>query len=402
MVIAAVGAGLMRAGAAVAGSTSARSVAGSVLSTGGGSVTTKAIQNIEKHSKKIMARIEQSSPLLKQQMILLRKSVELFLRPIGDIMAKFLRPMAIMVFKMARKWMELFGGSSGKKGGDPEDLKKQLEVQKTAAVERGDTATAEQLQKQINTINAATLEKSQTLFGKIGEQLSELWSNITDIFGGLWEFLKPRLEPVLVILKAIGFVIGLALLGALTVLNFLLKGISTVIEIINVGTEWMLKLFWEFLDWIGEISEKGWTKLSDFFTKKLPSLWVTFIAGVKDMVNKIIDWIKSLNPIKGAGKVLSNVANVGKSIVKGVKGLFGGAGGGSVTQSGSYNLHAGEYIMRAGDVQRLKGKSSGGVSVNNTFNIQGGMGNNEMELRSLARKLAEYSEREIRRRVSYI
>ena len=96
----------------------------------------------------------------------------------------------------------------------------------------------------------------------------------------------------------------------------------------------------------------------------------------------------------------SNFIRKGKSLFTRAKEfvLGRGASGGMVNQTGNYQLHAGERVMNAGETSRLGG---GGMNYSPNITIQATI-SNDIDIRMLARKLADYQEREIRRRSSYL
>ena len=161
-----------------------QSMAGSMLKSGkvpsmagslGGKAVTKmlgkaniylaAIQIGMQAAAKSLKILAKTSPALQQQMIIMRKSISLFLRPIGDIMAKFMRPMAIAMIKFSMAWNRLFGTSTrdNVSVSAKEDVIKQLETQKEVALSTGDVAKAEALQKEIDAIRMSMLSLNGTI-----------------------------------------------------------------------------------------------------------------------------------------------------------------------------------------------------------------------------------------------
>jgi hypothetical protein len=76
------------------------------------------------------------------------------------------------------------------------------------------------------------------------------------------------------------------------------------------------------------------------------------------------------------------------------------ATGGDINQSGLYNLHAGERVMNAGDTARMNMGNTNNFT--NKITINNPRIANNMDIRMLARELAKFQERELRRRVSYV
>jgi hypothetical protein len=72
------------------------------------------------------------------------------------------------------------------------------------------------------------------------------------------------------------------------------------------------------------------------------------------------------------------------------------ATGGEINTTGMYGLHAGERVIPA---ERNR-NSSNNQNITNYFTISANI-SNDLDIRQLAKKLAEYSESQMRRRVSY-
>jgi len=105
--MAAIAAGAMAKGAMAKGGTVKAS---SLMSGGAGGEEisllgkiNKGIGSLEKTTKKIMKNLEKSSPAFKQMITVFEKGINLFWRPVGDIIAKFVRPMAIWFLKIATR-----------------------------------------------------------------------------------------------------------------------------------------------------------------------------------------------------------------------------------------------------------------------------------------------------------
>lgn len=424
------GAAMMRVGARLAGSKSARSVAGSVLSRGGPDqksmeksmkVMSDTLKKISKFVKKTFDLLSRASPALKQQMIIINKSLLLFLRPIGDIMAKFLRPMAIWMIKFAMKWYSLFGGGGGE-GNDTknekEDAIRTLDEQINAAKGAGDTARVDELQKKRDELQASMnkgedpssigqryADALQGYFDKISAgftsfiskmgnelwakfipegfkellaQLSDLWSQIKYALGSVWEYLKPLLQPLWDLTKAFA---GLVTLGGITVLSAAVwvlarafQGLGVVFDLLKVG--------------VTALIEYVLSPLADFIKGTFLTIWEKVrdaMGVVVDRLQSFWDWI-----VKIAEKVKNLLRNP-----------FGGskAVGGYIDKSGIYQLHAGERVIPAGEVSR---RETGGRSTTvNVYQSIMATVNNDIDIRTLAKKLADLQETELRRRVPY-
>jgi len=435
--VAVVGAAMLKGALKIAGPKAAKSAAGSILASKSGEggdafdkallkITGKMNKSIEKmltNVKKIVDVLAKASPALMQQLIILRKSIMVFLRPIGDILAKFVRPMAIWFLKIAVLWYKWLGGKFGIGGtGDAEDLKKQIvfntEVDKgpggpgsggstgpaggatggkTGSVDS--TAPAQgfiaSMLGAVNTVGQAILDgifhpletlKTVSTFlwdlipdvlVQTGQLLKEVFANLGEVFVALWDVIGPSIEQLWEFVKIIGGAVLVAALfalnGVLVIVNAALKGVTTVLELLNVGIEW-LHFLWEEL----------YNFLSDSLTSSIKDLTTAF-QSIWEKLKGFWSWITSIKLPSWWGKKEAKSSAVG----------------GLVEQSGLYNLHAGERVLTAGQV--AQGNVSGGktININNTFNIPSTI-SSEFDIRELAAKLADYNERELRRRVSYI
>lgn len=456
MALPAIGAAIMRGGAAISGAGGARSAAGSILKSGGQMKVSRELQglyNIAKETKPMLASMNKhianiantfakASPAFQQQLVVINKSIQLFLRPIGDILAKFVRPMAIWMIKFAQKWYDLFGTGTGEKESKEslEDKKKQLEVERESAVmEHGEgSPEVAAIDQQIAAVNASlkgtkdaldpisdafddsvskwasfamgipvSLENLKTTSNTIWkdfipEALVVLWESIKEtgkelwnVFQELFDVLKPFLEPLWELAKIIGgAVLGaavLVLIGAFKTLTFILKGVTTVLELVQVLFVWMDKWFRDFGSWLKDTWQVLWPKIKEGFVKLYNFAKDKFI-GIWDSIT---------NAMSGAWDKLTGLYNK-------VKGWFGGdddegdkAVGGEIPITGTYKLHAGERVLTAGQSSMLDQTKASGFNFSNTFFVTANL-QNQMDIQELARLLSEYQEIELRRRVSYV
>lgn len=429
-----IGAAMMRAGGSIAGSSAARSTAGSILSTGGNDAISKILKSMEKNTdkmqeniKKVLKKIEQASPALKQQLIIIRKSFELFLRPIGDIMAKFVRPMAIWFLKLAAMWNNAIGKKT-KLGneGDPEDLAAQIayntskdvngvgEGGTTKPIGAGEDAsgssTIEDPGSVINKVlegvevagnalllrifkpNEALEEAAGTIWGKILPEsvnilladLKTTWDLLLGTLLEIWEIID---QPVMAALNTVAIILGgvfvaalWAIDGAVKIVNVVLYGLKTALEWVNVGLEWINTLFNTLYSILSGVLAQAIDWLAVFIKDTLVPAFDKFLGIIKSVVSfitsiKIPSWL--------GGKKTGPSAAVG----------------GLINETGPYTLHAGERVLTAGETSKSKDAQS--INITNHFNIPATI-NSDIDIRSLAMKLADYSEKELRRRVSYI
>lgn len=404
-----IGSAIMRAGGAIAGSKAARSTAGSMLQSGTSDSVSAMLKLINKNADKIYSKIqkvvsilENASPAFKQQMIILSKSISVFLRPIGDIMAKFIRPMAIWFLKIAVLWYKWLGGKFGLGGsGDKEDAKQLDEFIKAKGPETGDaagqlpgggvTGSWDSPTESAGTSNffdamKKTADDISTLIPEVFEETmasgDEMFSNLGEVLQSVWDIIGPLVTAVWDLVTVIGGTLLLAALfavnGALTLVNLALDGLVIVLDWLKLGIDVVMVWIENLCTWLETDLPLAFKVFEDFILIKIPEWISSMVENVKGVVQKIIDWIKSLNWF-------------GKNDDE------GNAAGGLVPKSGMYKLHAGERIMTAGQEAQSSNKS---INIVNNFNIPSTI-NSNLDIRELAMKLADYSERELRRRVSY-
>jgi len=418
--LAGIGKTMMHAGAKVAGSSAGRSAASKILRTGEGVLgaemvmgalkgITKLIKAIVDGVKKLVKAIIASSPALKQQLTIFRKAIEVFLRPIGDILAKFVRPMAIWFLKIAGRWYKWLGG--GGAGTDEKDRLEQMQQQRQIAADAGDEKSVEYYDKQIAEMTKKdeksgtgykgqktwsdslfrdiipetfkqTLENLKIIWaqlGEIGHELAEIFSPLQPIFASLWEGLKIvaglALEGVL-----------MALDGGLVIVMAGLEGLRVVLDFLSKSVEGLGMFFsdlWEVMKALGD-----WITVQFifFFTNTIPDAWQSMVDKIKEIINKVKTWFSNLS-------IKSFLPKWGKD-KKEEKAV-----GGFISETGMYKLHAGERVMTAGDTSRSS--RQGSVNVSNNIQISATI-NNDMDIRSIAEKIASYTETQLRRRSSYI
>jgi len=368
-----------------------------------------SLKSIKKSSIKAVATLERVSPAFKQQIVIMRKSLEVILRPIGDIMAKFLRPMSVWMIKFAMKWYDLFGTGGGAKDSPQviEDEIKQLEKEQEQAIKRGDISTAniageKILEKKRKLGKEDSPEKeTKSFFDSLREkfsgiknfantvwedfvpesfqimiqQASDALKELGEFAQNLWEILKPVLEPIYNTLKSIA---GLAISALFIGIAAAIK--SVIIPIKNYNTVW----------------------------KKTKELTKKFLGVIKDMPTAIDDFKKKVSEI--FTNLGSEIVTIFEDIKSKVKGFFsfdflnkdkdkaGNASGLDVRETGFYKLHAGEKVLNSGETQRLQTTQS---TINNYYNISAKIAN-DVDIKNLAKKLSRYQETEQRRRSSYI
>ena len=396
-------------------------------------LTLKTIGKISKGVAKIIGVLAKHSPALKQQLVVLNKGLSVMLRPIGDIMAKFLRPMAVWVMKVAQKWYSLFGTGSKEKESKAykEDQLKQAQTELESAKISGNPADIAMAQANVDKIKASMKPKdTSSPLGKIWNQLipegfketlqslgkvfQELWAVIKEVGLILWDVFGPAL-------KVVAGIIGLVLVGALKVVTFLFEGIAFVLKMLAEGLKVVRVLIEVAIYWLGELNKWLGEKIVQAFKwviDKAKEVWsflkdsfITSWQTLKDTLSNLWTWVKDtfIGVWDSVHTAMKNMWTKVKDIIDKIQfwkkpdsDTEEKAVGGFIPTTGIYKLHAGERVLTAGDTARsIQNSNSNSVSFNNIFNISATL-NSEMDIEDLAKKLADLNETELRRRVSYM
>ena len=372
----AIGGALMRTGAKFLGSKGAKSVAGSILKSGAKSeFLSRSTDKFMKSSVDLLGSINRSirkiesnskfSPLLSQQMKILTKGLKLMFKPLGDALARLLRPISWGVMKIAIFLNKLFSGSVAS---DILDYKEQAVSQSETIIGSSDIERSKMLAYDV----AEQTGVISTLGGDLLSTSKVVWNNLLLSFGSGGDKIK----------------------DALRLQEKNVEDSTINIQNLGVNAQQTALIFSQISDTLTNKFLSGSKTSSSKTSSSKTSSSKTSIA---DYWNSFptVDEIKNKKQgmSYGTASVSSSIFGSGK--FSGTSGSTGSwASGGEVNSSGIYGLHAGEMVISAGDSSRMKS------SVSNTFNVTAVI-NNDMDIRTLARKLAAYQESELRRRGSY-
>jgi len=411
---------LRGAGSKMMGSSNSfmRSTGGSMMSTGkvpeniqkmanSSMIMVKSLGTAAKQLVKISGKMAEASPLYKQQLTIMKKSQLLFLRPIADLLGKWLRPMAIWTIKFAMKWYEKFGGG-GSADENPEDKKKQLEHELESAQMQGDDKRVAQLEGQIIDLD----EELQPWYIKAGESIMGFGQSIGDMATRLWD--------EYIVNGWASFSESIASAWE----TYFMPGFEDISTMLSAAYADFIAPAWEFLSTdVNEIYPKYIEPAIKSLTEGIAAIYTTYLAPAWEQATTWVTDIwdtylaPAFTPMKNWASDIyndyikagfSSAKNWGSKIWSLIKSKFGfgssgnreKAVGGTIPETGNYTLHAGERVVTAADVSR-NNSSSKNMTVNNVFNIQASI-SNDMDIRTLASKLAELNETELRRRVSYM
>ena len=367
---------------------------------------------IDKMAKKISA----VSPYFKQQLTVLKKGFQLLVRPIGDLLGTWLRPIGIALLKIGLKFNKMSGVGGGN---DAEDERQAAVEQLTAARQMGDPFAIAMAEDNLRRVEEKNWEppKPPPLGERIGTWLQTF--DLNKWFGDLWNGI-------------INWFTGTDIGKWFVNLN---KSITDWWNNFDLGT-WFDELWTGITDWWNNFDliawfDDLWTGITDWWKETDLGKWFdSLLTGITDWWNNIdlgkwfsnlksgiTDWWKETDLSKWFSNLKSGItdwwkeinlrnwfSNLKTEIVDWWKStriggfLSGQATGGEITKTGPYILHAGERVLNAGDNSR---SASSGITINNVYNINANI-TNDLDIRDLADRLAELNETELRRRVSYI
>lgn len=435
-----VGSSMMRSGSA-----GTRSMGGKLLGTSDYKIAKKLntivtnTKNTVAFGKKIfettrgiLGFFARHSPALQQQLIILNKSFSLFMRPIGDIMAKYVRVAAIWMIKLAMKWYNLFpgAGGTGSKAAIQDEIEG-LESEKITALAAGDTKRADEIQKRIDElkIQLSQVKDAGNLYARTVEGLVDATNKTVDYLMGWGEVAKEW---------AIKIWDDYIVPGWQEVKDWSVKIWDDYIKpgwesIKNwsetIWTDYVQPGFEPMKDWSKNIWDEhitpGWEGVKTW----AKDIWHTHIVPGFDDVKNFAKYawdnffVPGFESVKTWGQKLWDLIKSGiSSFVDKIKSWLPGeddeddnsksskkkkayASGGQISETGLYKLHAGERVIPAGINNEYNNPTSTNrnttAHITNHFNIQAEI-KNDMDIKSLARKLAELQETQLRRRVSYV
>jgi len=396
----------------------------------------KKLDPIIKFTKKVANFLSKVSPAFKQQMSILKKAWLLFWRPMGDFLAKILRPLGILLLKVALWWYKKITSVLGTTG--IQDPSEDEEGNAADLITRGLKAVAD-----VVTRDSKKPKKDPLEDFNLGDKLKVWWEDfkwmlyrIKSTFQDAWYDTINAFKE-----KWSSFV---------TMLGAAWTEISTFFSGLGSKFKKYFGLIWDDL-------VKGWTEVFDGFKKQWGSiikslktfftdLWkkakkvgveiwdvvksaffvitdgiiakgVEILKSLKDSFDTIWTKIKTVAQI-AYDKLTSALATIWTKIKQAAKDWLFGApkdvndnpktpgilatGKSFVGETGMYKLHAGETVLPAGESQRrFQGdNSSGAMNITNTFHLNATI-NSDIDISNLAKRLASLQEIELRRRVSY-
>jgi hypothetical protein len=429
--------------AAASGGSSTPDSAKGGQGTGVGTITkgillSQAILGVLKHSGRMLQEV---SGQMKASFNLMKKSIQLILKPIGDVIGMILRPFAIGMMRFAlpfyKKWLKSDVAKAimtGEPTDNPATAAGVVGVKMGAGAVAGGTIGS--WFGPIGIIIGAVA-------GAIAAVLTDAWQGLKNLWmlAGKWiEWIGWQLDNFFgmfgINMGAVRAAIAefmlvtipewwnAAIEGIIAAWNWLVEffsetvpgwvkmGWDGLVEFFSVTIPGWIKSGWNTLvEWLVMVPvfiQAGWNFLSEFFTKVVPAWFSVGWDIIKKFITETVPkwftdgWskIKEFIVTTIPGWFQSMIDAIKRAMSRATGGLIGGkAGGGPVYQTGQYMLHAGEFVMRAGQVQQMK-DSNQTIQFNPQITINANVANG-LDIRALANELARYQEVELRRRVSF-
>ena len=356
------------------------------------------------------ALLAKASPQLSATFGIMFKALMLILRPIGDVISMFLRPMAIALIRflipILKKWNQfkktavgevagtamggaMIGGAiGGKIGGLP-----------GAAIGAGIGAAIGMLPKAIQGIKNLWLivtEWGKFLGEKFGEWIKGVWENITTAFSDFGSWVSENvITPIMD--------------GWNAIVSFVMDNVIT--PIIDAWIK-----VWDFINEkvitpIKEAWSAVWTFVSEKFIEPIKKAFLAVynyidtkvIEPIKSAWEKIVEWFQTtiIDPVKTKFKTLFDKIQGWIDSLKFWKKKKNKSEdeddekqtGGYIGQTGMYKLHQGETVIPA-HMQGMTNNFTPNITIN--ANIA-----NNMDLQSLADELSSIMMDNLQRRNSY-
>jgi len=320
-----------------------------------------AVNETVKYLKKIWNNLKESSPYLRGILSLFSRSMSYFFKPYGDFLAGLLKPLAILMMKMAVSWMKFTRTPVGKKV-----------VEGTASASFGGLGIITFQIKTIKDIFSTAAEIAKEIdWGNLWEKtkltFSSMWDQLKGFGSWLWEGIKTNLSDGWDLLKDLG------------------SWLWGKLEDLWDGT---VGAFLSVNDWIADKLEGifgtgfgGFDSISAWAYNKISSLWKgSSSAGgsssgssggiVANLANKVSSFFSGTGS-SSAGSSGNSNSGVNTDWLPGYATKFTGhqTGLNFVPNTGYYKLHRGEKVTNASQAGKGGGKN---ITINNTFNMSGG------------------------------
>ena len=316
----------------------------------------------------ILAVLKKSSPYLAGVLSLFGRAFMIFFRPFGDFLASILRPLGVMLMRLAVKWLKLTRSPTGEKvkdfvGGIVKDPLGSV----TGLPGLG------KLKNWFNTLKDLDLEKIKGYGKWLWEELKSVWNYVEDFGIWLWEKMKSIWNYV----EDFG--------------TWLWDKLKSVWSWSWDLGQWLwekitnaLSNIWDWLVWVGQWI---WKKI----TEPLSNVW--------DWLSHFGSWLWNTltNPLRNIGDWISGFGSWLWNRMTGawnnMRGWFGGYSVGTpfVPETGLYQLHRGEQVITRNNTNKNS------VVLRPTFQITGGV-SQDIDMDSIVRRASRITEMELKKR----
>lgn len=252
-----------------------------------------ALKTIAEGITKLVSILKEASPYLKATMDVGKKTLMLFFKPFGDMLATLLRPALIWLLRMAIKWQSMWGPTAQKKGQEALEesgLTPETVLDKFSIPKPGDE------------LKTPTVSGGGLLTPEMKEKLKEAWDNfVLGIGEGLEDFK--------------------------TWTNEIWSKFKTWIgDSWGDYTEWKAAIWNRFVSWLGESwgKTKEWTQAVWLrFTSWIGKKWGTFKEWADAIWTNFTDWLgQGWDTIGSFAKMIWSAAK--KWVSDNISSLIGG------------------------------------------------------------------------------
>ncbi len=355
---------------------------------------------IKKIAQGIWDRMVRSSPILQGILSVMDRAWALFWRPFGDFLGHLLRPLALVLMRLAVKWLAFTRTPGGE-----ETVKALTGAGAGALAGAGIGAALGIGGGPVGVIMGA-------LVGALmGAGIGAIIALIPDAFKGLKKLFVLVKDWVIDISPKVGELAG-------KFMNWLWDGLKTVWEWTKDFPGWLwdkIKAIWS---WSNDLDEWLWTKIKtiwnytedfgEWLWEKLQTVWnykKSFGSWLWEALKTVWEWTKDFGSwiwgkLKGVWNYDFNFGSWLKKKLKSVWNFFGGDDEGNqrglrfVPETGVYKLHRGEEVV----TPSRAGRGSGNIVLSPTFNLIGNSRSTESDTASQVRRAARMLEFEVRRR----
>lgn len=348
---------------------------------------------VKKIAEGIWQNLVKSSPYLQGILKVFGRAFSLFFRPFGDFLATLLRPLAIMLLKLAMKWLQFTRTPAG-------------ETTVHGATGAGAGALTGAAVGGVLGLpgGPAGVALGAGAGALVGAMIGGIVGWLTDALQGvknIWTIATAWLDELLKVFGINMDSVRVAVVTFIyeTVPNFFTK---TLPEIFNKGVQGIKNIGTWIWTSLVSIFTKAWESLKTFGTWLWDGITGAF-SSAWDKIKGFGTWLwdgitgaldSAWETLKGLGKVIWNAIIGVINQIPGVNIPSAQIGLNHVPKTGLYKLHEGEQVVTA---PRAKNSEKSKVNISNVFNLSGS-NNTPYDIQSVITRSTRLAELELRAR----